>query len=364
MKKIKLHDLERISNYIENDLKKAFNNVLDEAQYLGGSHVKKFEEEWCKYTGAKDCCALTSGTDALHTAAMITGVKKGDEVIMPTHTFVATAEAFMHTGATLKYVDSKVSDYNIDEDKIEEQITNKTKVIVWTDVNGQTPDIEKILKIAKKYKLVTVEDAAPSSGAIYKKKMTGSLADITCFSFGPVKNLGSIGGSGAITGTLKICNHARKIRSHGKGKGRDNFKSLGWNRQPHSMQMAFLLAKLPYLKELNNKKRYLALRYNKYLKNVVNNIPKEQFGRYHPYHLYSILVDKRNELKKYLEEKKIECLIHWGIGVHEFTFTTTSKKKFPITKLITQQSLTLPCHPFLKKSEQNYIIDNIKKFYK
>ena len=146
MQKIKLHDLKRISNYIDNELKKAFNSVLDEAQYLRGSHVIKFEQAWCEYTEAKDCCALTSGTDALHTAAMITKVGPGDEVIMPAHTYIATAEAFMHTGATLEYIDSKVSDYNINEDKILEQITDKTKVIVWTDVKGQTPEIDKILK--------------------------------------------------------------------------------------------------------------------------------------------------------------------------------------------------------------------------
>ena len=172
MEKIKLHDLKKISDYI--DLKKAFNDVLDEAQYLGGSHVKAFEKAWCEYIKSEDFCALTSCTDALHTAAMITKVGPGDEVIMPSHTFIATAEAFMHTGATLKYIDSKISDYNINENKITEQITNKTKVLVWTDVNGQTPDVDKIMQIAKQYKLTTVEDAAASAGATYKNKKTGN----------------------------------------------------------------------------------------------------------------------------------------------------------------------------------------------
>ena len=162
MEKIKIHDLKRISSYIQKDLDKAYHNTLDESCYLRGSAVQEFEKQWTEYTGAEDCCALTSGTDALHTAAMITGVGPGDEVIMPAHGFIASIGPWLHTGATIKYVDCKLSDYCIDEDKIEAQITDKTKVILWIDINGQTPDVDKIVAIANKHKLTTVEDAAPS----------------------------------------------------------------------------------------------------------------------------------------------------------------------------------------------------------
>ena len=365
MEKIKIHDLKRVSDYIQQDLNKAYMNVLNEACYLRGSAVEEFEKQWSEYTGAEDCCALTSGTDAIHTAAMITGVGSGDDVIIPAHGFIATIEPFLHTGATIRYVDSKVSDYNIDEDNIEEQITDKTKVIVWTDVNGQTPDIDKITAIAKKHNLITVEDAAPASGAMYKNKRTGTLADITAFSFGPVKPLGAIGGSGGITGSKDICDKAREIRNHGRGKGtgRDGFISLGWNRNPHTIQMAFLLAKLPYLNELNNMKRKHAFRYNEQLKDIVKHIPQEQTDRYHPYHLYSVLVDKRDELKQYLADVNVESLIHWQVGLHEYSFTTDAIIELPNTKQITSQTLTLPCSPFLREDEQDYIIEHIKKFY-
>ena len=165
MDKIKLHDLKRVSEHIQEDLNKAYMDCMNEAKYLRGPQVRKFEEEWIEFTGAEECATLTSGTDALHTAGMIANIMPADEVIMPAHTFISTAEAFVNLGAILKYVDAKVSDYGIDEDKIEEQITSKTKAIVWTDVNGQTPDIDKIVAIAKKHNLTTIDDAAMAHGA-------------------------------------------------------------------------------------------------------------------------------------------------------------------------------------------------------
>ena len=227
MDRIKLHDLKRVSSYIQKDLDKAYKDTIQESCYLRGSAVQEFEKQWTEYTGAEDCCALTSGTDALHTAAMLTGVGPGDEVIMPAHGFIASIGPWLHTGATIKYVDCKVSDYCIDEDKIEAQITDKTKVILWIDINGQTPDVDKIVAIAKKHNLTTIEDAAPSAGASYKNRKVGTLADITCFSFGPVKPLGAIGGAGGITGSKTICDQARQIRNHGR-TGRDGlFAGVG-----------------------------------------------------------------------------------------------------------------------------------------
>ena len=363
--KIRLHDLRRVSDHIQKDLDKAYRQTLDESCYLRGSSVTRFEEKWAEYTGAEDCCALTSGTDALHTAAMITGVGPGDEVIMPAHGFIATIEPFLHTGATIRYVDSKISDYCVDEDKIEQQITDKTKVIVWADINGQTPDIDKIMAVAKKHNLITVEDAAPSAGASYKGRKVGTLADITCFSFGPVKPLGAIGGAGGITGSREVCDQAREIRNHGRGKGtgRDGFVSLGWNRNIHTMQAAFLMAKLPYLDELNDMKRQHALRYNEKLKGLVDHVPSENQGRYHPFHLYSVLVKQRNTLKDRLGEQGIETLIHWQVGLHEYPFTTDATIPLPNTEKISKSTLSLPCSPFLTLSEQDRVIEQIANFY-
>lgn len=362
MEKIRIHDLKRISDHIGKDLEKAYRDTLDESCYLRGSAVESFERQWSQYTGAQDCCALTSGTDALHTAAMITGVGPGDEVLMPAHGFIASIGPWLHTGATIKYVDCKLSDYCIDESQIEQHITDKTKVILWIDVNGQTPDVDSIIATAKKHNIITVEDAAPSSGARYKDRNVGTLADITCFSFGPVKPLGAVGGAGGITGSKEICDQARRIRNHGR-LGRDGYQSLGWNRNMHTLQASFLLAKLPYLDELNEMKRGHAMRYNEYLRGVVRHVPLEQAHRYHPYHLYSVLTDRRDDLIKHLAGHNIETLVHWPLGVHEFPFSTEATVELPVTKDITTNTISLPCSPFLTTAEQDQVIAKVREFY-
>ena len=362
MDRIRLHDLKRVSSHIQKDLQKAYNETLEESCYLRGSAVQEFEKRWAEYTGAEDCCALTSGTDALHTAAMLTGVGPGDEVIMPAHGFIASIGPFLHTGATIRYVDCKLSDYCIDEDKIEQQITDRTKVILWIDVNGQTPDVDKILAIAKKNNITTVEDAAPAAGAMYKNKKVGTLADITCFSFGPVKPLGAMGGAGGITASKNICDKARQIRNHGR-VGRDGYKTLGWNRNLHTMQASFLLAKLPYLNELNDMKRQHAISYNERLQDVVMHVPREQVARYHPYHLYSVLVEDRDGLKDFLSKNHIETLVHWPCGVHEHDFSTEADVELPNTDYITRHTLSLPCSPFLTTEERDHVIDMVCAYH-
>lgn len=365
MHKIKIHDLKRKSDYVREGLQTAFDNVLDEANYLRGSYIKEFENKWSKYCGSEDCTALTSGTDALHIAGHVAGLRPGDEVIMPAHTYIASPEPFMHLGCTIKWADNKLSDYLIDEDAIERLITDKTKAIVYVDMLGQTPDIDKILSVAKKHNLLTIEDAAPASGARYKGKTTGSFADITAFSFGPVKNLGAIGGSGCITGSKEHCDKAKKLSFHGQmpGSGRDTFLELGYNRKPHNLQYAFLLAKLPHLDLFIERQRQRAFRYNDELAGVVNHVPLEAKDRYHTYHLYSVLVDRRDELQEYLRSKNIECLRHYTKPMFDYEFLSDKNINTPVTDRIIKETLSLPCHAFMTEDEQSYVIEQIKNFY-
>ena len=367
MNKIKLHDLKRISTHIQKDLDKAYHDVMDEANYLRGASVANLEQAWADYSGAEDCCAMTSGSDALHTAAMLCNIKPGDEIVCCSHSYIATVEGFLHEGAEVKWVDSKISDYCIDEDKIEEQITNKTKAIVWTDINGQGPDIDKIVSIAKKHNLLTVKDAAPSAGSMYKGKRIGHKdhqIDITCFSFGPVKNFGAIGGAGAITGSKEMCDEARQIKNHGRDKNHTRYDHTraGWNRNIHTLQAAFLLAKLPYLDELNERRREHAKIYNTRLSNVVNHVPEEQINQHHTYHLYSVLVNDRPSVTKYLQENNIEALSHWPKGLHEYSHTPQGIN-LTNTETITTQTMSLPCSPFLTEQERDYVIDTMHKYY-
>jgi len=367
MNKIKLHDLKRISDYMRKDLDRAYMQIMDEGNYLRGSSIDNLEQAWADYSGAEDCCTITSGSDALHTAAQIIGIKPGDEIVCCSHSYIATVEGFIHEGAKVRWVDSKLADYCIDEEKIETQITPNTKAIVWTDINGQSPDIDKIVKIAKKHNLWTIKDAAPSAGGLYKGKKIGHRdhnIDITCFSFGPVKNFGAIGGAGAITGSHAICDEARQLKNHGRDKNytRYDHTRAGWNRNMHTIQAGFLLAKLPYLDELNKRKREHALIYNEKLSNLVKHVPEEQPHQYHTYHLYSVLVEDRPGLTKFLQDHGIEALSHWPKGLHEYQHTTDSNIDLPITQTITSQTLSLPCSPFLTKQEQSYVIDHVHMF--
>ena len=367
MDKIKLHDLKRVSTHIQKDLDKAYHDVMDEANYLRGASVGKLEQAWTEYSGAEDTCSMTSCSDALHTAAMLTGVGPGDEVVSCSHSYIATIEGFLHQGADVKWVDSKISDYCIDEDKIEEQITDKTKAIVWTDINGQSPDIDKIVAIAKKHNLWTVKDAAPSSGSMYKGKRIGHKdhgIDITCFSFGPVKNFGAIGGAGAITGSQAICDEARQIKNHGRDKnhGRYNHDRAGWNRNIHTLQASFLLAKLPYLDELNEMRREHAKFYNQHLEGHVNHVPREQVNNFHNYHLYSVLVNDRPAVSKYMQDNNVEALAHWPKGLHEYSYTPDAVGTLSNTDTITTQTLSLPCSPFLTESERDYVVETLQKY--
>jgi UDP-2-acetamido-2-deoxy-ribo-hexuluronate aminotransferase len=368
MDRIRLHDLKRISTHIQKDLDRAYRDVMDEANYLRGTSVGRLEQAWAEYTGAEDCCAMTSGSDALHTAAMLVGIKPGDEIICCSHSYIATVEGFLHEGADVKWVDSKISDYCIDEAQIEQQITDKTKAIVWTDINGQSPDIDRIVAIARKHKLWTVKDAAPSAGSRYKGKLIGHKdhgIDITCFSFGPVKNFGAIGGAGAITGSKEICDEARQIKNHGRDKNHTRYDHTraGWNRNIHTLQAAFLLAKLPYLDELNERRRQHAMVYNKRLSNAVNHVPVEQPDQHHTYHLYSVLVTDRKSMGDYLQEHNIEALSHWPKGLHDYTHTPNSPNRLVNTDTITSQTLSLPCSPFLTESERDYVIDHVHRFH-
>ena len=214
----------------------------------------------------------------------------------------------------------------------------------------------------------TVKDAAPSAGSRYKGKMIGHKdhgIDITCFSFGPVKNFGAIGGAGAITGSKEICDDARQIKNHGRDKNHTRYDHTraGWNRNIHTLQAAFLLAKLPYLDELNDMRRQHAEVYNNRLSNIVNHVPLEQKDQHHTFHLYSVLVDNRPAMSKYLQDHNVEALSHWPKGLHDYSHTPDSNIELTNTNIITSQTLSLPCSPFLTVDERNYVIDKVHEYY-
>jgi len=357
--KIKFTDLPGQYKEAKQDIDSAIQGVLESSSFITGPLVEKFEKEMLEYTGAEACASIGSGTNAL-TCALKSVIEPGDEVITTAHTFVSTTESICIAGGVPVFVDIK-DYYCIDIDAIEHKITDKTKAILFVDLYGQTPDIDKLQHIAKKHGLVLIEDAAQSFGSRYKDKMVGSLSDLTCFSFNPVKNLGAIGDAGMVTGKKDLVDKVKVFRDHGR-TDRYEYVEVGYNMRIDNIQAMVVLAKLPYLEKWTQGKREICARYNRELKDHVT-VPVENPNSLHTYYVYVIKVERRDELKKFLEDKGIQTNIHYKTPTHTQPAYRQHTSSLPITEETCDSILSLPCYHTLTEQEQSYIISSIKEFY-
>lgn len=337
----------------------AISNVLNSSSFITGPLVEKFEEEMINYTGAEACASIGSGTNAL-ICALKSVINSGDEVITTAHTFVATTEAICVAGGIPVFVD--IGDYyclNIKE--IESAITKKTRAILFVDLYGQTPEIDELKVLAKKYNLYLIEDAAQSFGSSYKNKPVGSLVDLTCFSFNPVKNLGAVGDAGMVTGRKDLITRVKMYRDHGR-ISRYEYQEVGYNMRIDNLQAMVVLAKLPFLENWIKIKRDICHRYNKELKNIVE-IPIENQNSFHTYYVYVIKTSKRDALQEFLKTKGIETNIHYATPTHTQPAYKNYYKKLIKTEKTCNSILSLPCYHTLSFENQSYIIQSIKEFY-
>jgi len=366
---IPLFDLRTQNKYFKKDLTKIFNTICTTASFIKGPLLEKFEEDFARFVGTKYCIGVASGTDALHLSLMALGIKKGDEVIIPVNTFVATAYAVLYVGAKPVVVDIDEHTYNINIDLIEKAITKKTKAIIPVHLYGNPAEMERINQLAQKYKLFVVEDACQAHGAMYHKKHAGNLGDLAAFSFYPSKNLGAYGDGGAITtNSLALAKKLKKLREYG-ATAKYVFEEVGLNSRLDTLQAAILSMKLQYLERWNAKKRELAKYYDKQFNKELPFIitPHVNDSAISAYHLYVIRTPKRNQLSKYLAEKGIQTGIYYPIPLHlQKSLKDLGYKKgdFSIVESITDEILCLPIYPELTKQKQNYIIQMIKSFFK
>jgi len=331
-----------------------------------GEEVEKFEEEFSKYIGVKYGIGVNSGSDALFLALKALGISEGDEVITVSHTFISTVDAIVRNGAKPVFVDIDPDTYCIDVTKIEERITDKTRAILPVHIYGHPADMELIIKIARKYNLFIIEDACQSHGAEYKGKKVGSIGDLGCFSFYPVKNLGGYGDGGMITTNNKtLANRLKMARNYGQSqKYYHNF--IGVNSRLDEIQAAILRVKLKHLDKWNERRRELAQLYNKLLKDTDVILPVEKEYAKHVYHLYVIRHKERDKLQKFLMKNGIQTQIHYPIPVHRqkaYNNFLDESIKLPVTEKICSEVLSLPIHPWLdfKKIEK---INSFIKSYK
>lgn len=352
---------------LEKEIDKAIKDVLLRGDLILREDVEKFEKNLASFVGVKYAVGVNSCTDALIFSLMAAGIKEGDEVITVSHTFFATIEAIVHVGASPILVDVG-QDFLMDPEKLEKAITKKTKAIMPVHLNGRVCDMEKIMKIARKYKLVVIEDAAQALGASFKNKKAGSFGLAGCFSFYPAKLLGALGDGGAvIINSKEIAEKIKLLRNHGQ-KSKTEITMYGFTSRLHNLQAAVLNVKIKYLPKWIRRRREIAGIYSKGLSGVAGiklpPLPGSDKKHFDVFQNYVLKAQKRNELFKYLKSRGVETLIkdpisnHWqkGLGLSNF--------KLPVTERLAKEVISLPMYPELTNEQVNYTITCVREFYK
>ena len=370
----KIHMVDLQSQYlrIKPEIDKAIEEVLTSAAFIQGPPVHQFAEGLKKFVGAGYCIPCANGTDALQIAMMVLELKPGDEVILPVHTYVATAEVIALLGLTPVFIDVKPDTFNLDVDQLEQKITSRTKAIVPVHLYGQCADMESILKIAQQHKLHVIEDAAQSLGAVYTfmdgtKKKAGTMGAIGTTSFFPSKNLGCYGDGGAIfTNDSALAEKIKMMANHGQ-RIKYYHDLIGVNSRLDTLQAAILLVKLKYLKEYEVKRNEVAAFYDEALGGIPQiKIPSRFKNSTHVFHQYTVLAERRDELKKYLEENGIPSMIYYPVPLHlqkAYKRDGFDEGSFPVTEKLSKVVISLPIHTEMKTDELQYITSMIKSFY-
>jgi len=359
-------DLKAQYDSIKEEIDEAIQKVLNATSFIMGEELIKFEEEFASFCNTKHAIGVANGSDALILALIACEIGEGDEVITVSHTFIATAEAITHVGGKVVFVDIDPQTYTIDVSKIEEKITEKTKAIIPVHLYGQPADMDHIIRLAEKYNLKTIEDAAQSHGAEYKGKKVGSIGDVGCFSFYPGKNLGAYGDAGIVTtNNEKIAEKLKLLRNHGRINKKYEHEIEGYSSRLDNLQAAILRVKLKYLNKWNDMRRSNAKKYSELLSNIDGIItPYEADYAKHVYHLYVIRTEKeRDRLKEELKSKRIATGIHYPIPLHlqpAYSYLGYKEGDFTITEKASQEILSLPMFVELTDEQIEEIVELIK----
>jgi dTDP-4-amino-4,6-dideoxygalactose transaminase len=350
MPNIKVPSLDLKMQYqsIKPEIDAAVAGVLDSGQFVLGAEVAGFEQEFANFCGAGECIALNSGTSALHLALLAAGVGPGNEVITVPFTFVASVAAVVYTGARPVLVDIDPRSFTMDPAAIEAVITPRTKAILPVHLYGQPADMDPILEIARRHRLVVIEDAAQAHGAKYKDRRVGSIGDIACFSFYPGKNLGAYGEGGAVT--TSNSEYARTIRMlRDWGQDRKYHHALhGFNYRMEAFQGAILRVKLRHLDRWTEARRAIVGTYNQLLAGSTVARPEEMPWARHVYHLYTLRTDRRGSVQESLLKKGIQTGIHYAVPAHlqpAYANLGYGRGALPQSEKAADEVLSLPLYP-------------------
>lgn len=350
---------------LSSQIRDSFERVFDNSWYINGNENKRFSSEFAKYCDVSYCVGCGNGLDSLYLSLRALDIGPGDEVIVPSNTYIATALAVSYTGATPVFVEPDIRYYNIDPDLIPSAITSRTKAIIPVHLYGQPADMRPILDIAKERSLFVVEDAAQAHGARYHQKMVGGFGDLAGFSFYPGKNLGALGDAGAITTNSK--NLAYKVRclgNYGSEKKYDHI-FLGNNSRLDELQAAFLLAKLPHLDDMNKERARIASRYLNEIDPDKVVLPQVIEDVEPVWHIFAIRSSRRDKLVDWLERNDIETGRHYPIPLHlqkAYRGLGYSEGDFPVAEEISETELSLPIYYGLSDDQISHVIEKINQF--
>lgn len=346
----------------------AIKNVCQKGDFILGHAVGEFEDAFAKYVGAKYAVGVASGTDGMKLMGLAAGIKPGDEIITQTNTFIATVLPFIELGAKPVFVDCDMDTGAIEIDAVKAAITKKTRAIIPVHLFGRPAPVHELSALARRHKLLVLEDAAQAHGSAIGGKKCGSFGHMAAFSFYPGKNLGAMGDGGAITtNSEKLAETVRIIRNIGQKQKYDHVR-LGTNSRLDTIHAAVLSVKLKYLDRWNDSRNTLALRLINGLTGIgdIMTPPMPPKTIYQNYHLFVIRTGKRDRLARFLESRGIHTGIHYPVPLHltpALKFLGYGKGDFPAAETRAKTMLTLPLYAELKEKEVEYIIKTVRKFY-
>lgn len=354
-----------LEHELDQDIRDAFERVYKRSWYIGGQEVQNFEKTFASFCGTDYCVGTGNGLDALMLALKALKIQEGDEVIVPSNTYIATALAVTYVGATPIFVEPDIRTFNIDKARIEQVITQKTKAIMPVHLYGQPCDMDPILRIARKYHLYVVEDCAQAHGALYKGQRVGAFGQISGFSFYPGKNLGALGDAGAVvTNNRDLADKVRALGNYGSDyKYHHIYK--GYNSRLDELQAAFLSEKLPHLERMNRERRRIAQMYLDGIHNPEIILPYVRTDMVPVWHVFAVRCKRRDELEKYLNNQGIVTNKHYPIPIHlQECYKDRGFKKgdYPIAEEISETELSLPIYYGITEEQVQYVIDTINQF--
>lgn len=365
--KVPFLNVRESSMVIEKKVRDAFERVLLSGCYIGGSEVETFENNFAHFCGAHYCVGVGSGLAAIHLLLVALSIGPGDEVIIPSNTFIATALGVRMAGATPVFVEPDATFYNLDAALVEEKITARTRAVLAVDLYGQPFDVDALATITQRHpRIFLLSDAAQSHGALYKGRRTGSLVHASCFSFYPGKNLGALGDAGAVTtDDGELARKLRGLRNYGSSV-KYVHDVEGFNERMDPMQAAFLSAKLPELEKWNTRRDAIAQRYTSALASLDwLQTPSVQSWAQPSWHLYVVRCAARDALREHLLAHNVECLIHYPVPMHlqaAFSGLGFASGSFPIAEELARSVLSLPICPFMTDKAVEYVIAAVNSF--